>query len=128
LALSRPKRSADRIEGPSKATGQMRYSYEHQDAVPGAPYGYVIGSAVAKGRIAGMDLVDAKAAPGVLAIAGLVGVVEIRATVVARQSIRVAFQARQCGQTRALQEVARAGGPVAEMPHAPASSARDSRA
>ena len=31
-------------------------------------YGYVVGAAIGKGRIAGMDLSHAKAAPGVLAI------------------------------------------------------------
>jgi xanthine dehydrogenase YagR molybdenum-binding subunit len=35
--------------------------------VPNPAYGYVIGSAIAKGRIASMDLTAAKAAPGVLA-------------------------------------------------------------
>ena len=35
---------------------------------PNQAYGYVVGSAIAKGRIASMDLAAAKAAPGVLAI------------------------------------------------------------
>ena len=35
---------------------------------PNPAYGYVVGSAIAKGRIASIDLSDAKAAPGVLAI------------------------------------------------------------
>ena len=37
-------------------------------SVPNQAYGYVVGSAIAKGRIASIDLGDAKAAPGVLAI------------------------------------------------------------
>ncbi len=61
-------RSTDRIDGPFKTTGQARYAYEHQNAVPDAAYGIVIGSAIAKGRIVGMDLADAKASPRVLAI------------------------------------------------------------
>ena len=57
-----------RIEGPLKTTGTARYSYELHDVAPGAAYGYVLGSAIAKGRIASLDLSDAKAAPGVLGI------------------------------------------------------------
>jgi xanthine dehydrogenase YagR molybdenum-binding subunit len=59
---------ADRIDGPLKTTGTARYAYERHDVVPNAAYGYVIGSAIAKGRIASIDVIDAKAAPGVLAI------------------------------------------------------------
>ncbi|MBL8265850.1 aldehyde oxidoreductase molybdenum-binding subunit PaoC [Steroidobacter sp.] len=58
----------DRIDGPLKTTGTARYAYERQDAAPNAAYGYVIGSAIAKGRIASIDVLAAKAAPGVLAI------------------------------------------------------------
>ncbi len=56
-----------RIDGPLKTSGTAPYAYEHHDA-PDAAYGYVVGSAIAKGRITGMDLRDAKAAPGVVAI------------------------------------------------------------
>jgi xanthine dehydrogenase YagR molybdenum-binding subunit len=58
----------DRIDGPLKTTGTARYAYEHHDSVPNAAYGYVVGSAIAKGRIASIDTAAAKAAPGVLAI------------------------------------------------------------
>jgi xanthine dehydrogenase YagR molybdenum-binding subunit len=58
----------DRIDGPLKTTGQALYAYEHNDAVRNAAYGYVVGAAIAKGRITGMQLDVAKAAPGVLAI------------------------------------------------------------
>ncbi|MCK1515392.1 xanthine dehydrogenase family protein molybdopterin-binding subunit [Bradyrhizobium sp. 190] len=57
-----------RIDGPLKATGTAPYAYERHDVVANQAYGYVVGSAIAKGRIAGMDLSHAKAAPGVLAI------------------------------------------------------------
>ncbi|SMF89212.1 xanthine dehydrogenase YagR molybdenum-binding subunit [Azospirillum oryzae] len=57
-----------RIDGPLKTTGTAPYAYERHDAVPDAAYGYIVGSAIAKGRIAAMDLADAKAAPGVLAV------------------------------------------------------------
>jgi xanthine dehydrogenase YagR molybdenum-binding subunit len=58
----------DRIDGPLKTTGTAPYAYERHDVAPNAAYGYVIGSAIAKGRIASIDTIDAKAAPGVLAI------------------------------------------------------------
>ncbi|HEY4081376.1 MAG TPA: aldehyde oxidoreductase molybdenum-binding subunit PaoC [Burkholderiaceae bacterium] len=57
-----------RIDGPRKTTGTARYAYERQDVAPDAAYGFVVGSAIAKGRIASMDLDAARAAPGVLAI------------------------------------------------------------
>ena len=58
----------DRIDGPLKTTGRARYAYEHHDEAPNAAYGYIVGSAIAKGRIASMDLKAAEASPGVLAI------------------------------------------------------------
>jgi xanthine dehydrogenase YagR molybdenum-binding subunit len=61
-------RPTDRIDGPLKTTGTAPYAYEQHEAAPNAAYGYVVGSAIAKGRIASIDLVEAKAAPGVLAI------------------------------------------------------------
>ncbi len=58
----------DRIDGPLKTTGTAPYAYERHDVVANPAYGYVVGAAIAKGRIASIDLTDAKAAPGVLAI------------------------------------------------------------
>ena len=58
----------DRIDGPMKTTGRAPYAYERHDAIPDIAYGYVVGAAIAKGRITSMDLSRAKAAPGVLAI------------------------------------------------------------
>jgi xanthine dehydrogenase YagR molybdenum-binding subunit len=57
-----------RIDGPLKTTGTAPYAYERHDVAANQAYGYVVGSAIPKGRIAGMDLSHAKAAPGVLAI------------------------------------------------------------
>jgi xanthine dehydrogenase YagR molybdenum-binding subunit len=57
-----------RIDGPLKTTGTAPYAYERHDVVPNQAYGYVVGSAIAKGRIASMDLASARAAPGVIAI------------------------------------------------------------
>ena len=58
----------DRIDGPLKATGTAPYAYERHDVAANQAYGYVLGSAIAKGRITAMDLSDARAAPGVLAV------------------------------------------------------------
>src|SRR5216683_3895948 len=58
----------DRIDGPLKTTGTAPYAYDRHDVVPNQAYGYVVGAAIAKGRIAAIDLSQAKAAAGVLAI------------------------------------------------------------
>jgi xanthine dehydrogenase YagR molybdenum-binding subunit len=58
----------DRIDGPLKTTGTAPYAYERHDAVAAPTYGAVVGAAIAKGRIASIDLAEAEAAPGVLAI------------------------------------------------------------
>ena len=46
----------DRIDGPLKTTGTAPYAYERHDVAPNQAYGYVVGAAIAKGRIASMDL------------------------------------------------------------------------
>ena len=56
----------DRIDGPLKTCGAAPYAYEHR--APDAAYGYILGAAIAKGRIAGLDASAALAAPGVLAV------------------------------------------------------------
>ena len=58
----------DRVEGVLKVTGTATYAYEQHAAAPGAAYGYVLGAAIAKGRIDSIDTARAKAAPGVLAV------------------------------------------------------------
>ena len=58
----------DRIDGKLKTTGTAHYAYERSDAAPNAAYGYILGSSIAKGRITSIDVADAKAAPGVLAV------------------------------------------------------------
>src|SRR5438128_10881776 len=57
-----------RVDGPLKTTGTAPYAYERHDVAPNAAYGYVVGAAIAKGRIAAIDLTEAKKASGVLAI------------------------------------------------------------
>src|SRR4051812_15140686 len=55
-----------RRDGRAKVTGQARYSYEV--AVPGAVYGVLVTSGIAKGRIAEIDTSAAEREPGVLAV------------------------------------------------------------
>ena len=58
-----------RIEGPLKVTGRAPYAYERRvDGAAAPAYGFVLGAAIAKGKIKSIDLADAQAAPGVLAI------------------------------------------------------------
>jgi len=58
----------DRIDGPAKVTGSAPYAYERHDVAPNAAYGWMVGSAIAKGSIKSIDTRDAEAAPGVLAV------------------------------------------------------------
>jgi xanthine dehydrogenase YagR molybdenum-binding subunit len=58
-------RATDRIDGPYKTTGTATYAYEHNKE---AAYGYVVGAAIAKGRITAIDVEAARRAPGVLAV------------------------------------------------------------
>ncbi len=61
-------KSTRRIDGPKKTTGTAPYAYERHDVVSGQAYGYIVGSAIAKGRITSMELEAARKAPGVIAI------------------------------------------------------------
>ena len=58
----------DRIDGPQKTSGTAPYAYDRHDVISNQAYGYVVGSAIAKGRIASVVMDAAKAAPGVLTI------------------------------------------------------------
>lgn len=58
----------DRIDGPLKTTGTAPYAYERHDVAPDAAVGYVLGAAIAKGRVIAMDVGAARSAPGVLAV------------------------------------------------------------
>ena len=61
-------RPHDRIDGPLKTTGHAPYAYERHDVAPDAAYGFILGAAIAKGRIASIEVGAAKAAAGVLAV------------------------------------------------------------
>ncbi len=58
----------DRYEGHLKTTGTATYAYEWQDVAPGFAYGYILGAAIAKGRITTIDTRDAERAPGVVGV------------------------------------------------------------
>ena len=58
----------DRIDGPRKTTGTAPYAYERHDVAPNALYGFILGAAIAKGRIAAIDTAAAMAAAGVHAV------------------------------------------------------------
>jgi xanthine dehydrogenase YagR molybdenum-binding subunit len=54
----------NRVDGPSKVTGQATYAYEHWDA--GQPlYGFIVGATIGKGRITRIDTARAERSPGV---------------------------------------------------------------
>jgi xanthine dehydrogenase YagR molybdenum-binding subunit len=55
--------ATDRIDGPFKTTGTAQYAYERE-----AAYGYVVGAAIAKGRIQSIDIEQARRSPGVMAV------------------------------------------------------------
>ena len=61
-------RPTSRIDGPLKTTGTAPYAYERHDVAANQAYGYIVGSAVAKGRITRMNTSAAKAASGVVSI------------------------------------------------------------
>ena len=58
----------DRVDGARKVTGTAPYAYERHDVAPDALYGFILGAAIAKGRITGIDTAHAQAMPGVRAI------------------------------------------------------------
>ena len=58
----------DRIDGRLKTTGRAPYANDRHDVAAGQANGFVVGSAIAKGRIASIDTRAARAAPGVLAV------------------------------------------------------------
>ena len=61
-------KATDRIDGPLKTTGTAPYAYDRHDVIANPAVGYIVGSAIGKGRIASIDTAAAKAAPGVFAV------------------------------------------------------------
>lgn len=58
----------ERIDGILKTTGTARYAYEQHDVAPDQTYGVIVGAAIAKGRITGIETAAARAASGVLTV------------------------------------------------------------
>jgi len=58
----------DRVDGPLKATGTAQYANDRHDVAANQAHGYIVGSAISKGRIVSIDVASAKSAPGVVAI------------------------------------------------------------
>ncbi|MDK1480656.1 aldehyde oxidoreductase molybdenum-binding subunit PaoC, partial [Sinorhizobium sp. 6-117] len=67
-----------RVDGPLKTTGRAVYAYEWHDPNNRYAYGYVVGSAIAKGRIKSIDVTAARRAPGVIAVVTSDGVGELK--------------------------------------------------
>jgi xanthine dehydrogenase YagR molybdenum-binding subunit len=55
-----------RVDGRAKVTGAAKYAAEYN--VPGLAHGFVVTSAIAKGRIERIDFADALAVDGVIAV------------------------------------------------------------
>jgi xanthine dehydrogenase YagR molybdenum-binding subunit len=55
-----------RVDGRAKVTGAAKYAAEHN--VPGLAHAFVVTSTIAKGRIARIDMADALAVDGVIAV------------------------------------------------------------
>src|SRR5215471_3958616 len=55
-----------RVDGRAKVTGAAKYAAEHN--VPGLAHGFVVSSTIAKGRIRHIDITDAMAVDGVIAV------------------------------------------------------------
>jgi xanthine dehydrogenase YagR molybdenum-binding subunit len=58
--------ATSRVDGRAKVTGAAKYAAEYN--VPGLAHGFVITSAIAKGRVARIDFADALAVAGVIAV------------------------------------------------------------
>jgi xanthine dehydrogenase YagR molybdenum-binding subunit len=61
-------KATDRYEGKLKTTGTATYAHEWHDIAPKPAYGYVLGAAIAKGRITSFDASAAESSPGVFAV------------------------------------------------------------
>jgi len=61
-------KATDRYEGKLKTSGTAKYAYEWHDIAPKPAYGYVLGAAIAKGRITSIDTGPAESSSGVFAV------------------------------------------------------------
>ncbi|UHD46401.1 xanthine dehydrogenase family protein molybdopterin-binding subunit [Aureimonas altamirensis] len=89
----------ERIEGRYKVTGTAPFAYEHHYEAPRAAYGFIVGSAIAKGSIRRIDTSAARQVPSVLHVvtaenAGPIGAGEfIRADLLAGPRVQHYHQA-----------------------------------
>jgi xanthine dehydrogenase YagR molybdenum-binding subunit len=60
-------RPLERVDGPLKVTGKATYAYEYAGQGEAA-YGFIVPAAIGKGRVVGVDVRDARRAPGVLLV------------------------------------------------------------
>ena len=67
-------KATDRIDGKFKVTGTAPYAYERHDVLDNPAYGFILGAAVAKGKIASIDV---SAALGVRGVLGIVTTLDI---------------------------------------------------
>lgn len=58
----------DRYEARLKTTGTATYAYEYHDVAPNAAYGYILGAAIARGRIKSIDTRQAETSAGVIGV------------------------------------------------------------
>lgn len=61
-------RPTERVDGVLKVCGLAPYAYERHDVVDDCCYGYIVGTSVARGRVAAIDVDHARAAAGVVAV------------------------------------------------------------
>ncbi len=61
-------RPLDRVDGPLKTGGLAPYAFERHDVAANQAYGYVVGAAIATGRIVSIDASEAERAPGVITV------------------------------------------------------------
>jgi xanthine dehydrogenase YagR molybdenum-binding subunit len=60
-------RPLDRVDAPLKVTGQATYAFEYASQGEAA-YGFILPTAIGKGRVVGVDVREAQRAPGVLLV------------------------------------------------------------
>lgn len=61
-------KSVDRVDGPLKTTGTAPYANDRHDVAAKQAHGFVVGAAIARGRIVSIDDKRARVAPGVLGV------------------------------------------------------------
>jgi xanthine dehydrogenase YagR molybdenum-binding subunit len=111
-------KATDRYEGKLKTTGTAKYACEWHDIAPKPAYGYVLGAAIAKGRIASLDTASAESSAGVFAVvsaqnAGPLGKGDFNtATLLAGPEVQHYHQAVAIVVARTFEEARSAAGKI----------------